>query len=143
MMPRWVLYAGLSALFAGLTPALAKLGLGGVNADLATLVRTVFVVAFLFVWHAILHGVPRLTTLSARAWLFLALSAAATAGSWVYYYRALPSGPVAGVSAIDRASLLVAVCLAALLLGERLTVRAVAGALLITAGVLVMTLRGR
>ena len=98
---------------------------------------------FLFIWHAILHGVPRLGTLGARAWLFLALSAAATAGSWVYYYRALQTGPVAGVSAIDRSSLIVAACLAALLLGERLTVRGLAGALLITAGVLVMTLKAR
>jgi bacterial/archaeal transporter family protein len=142
-MPRWVAYAGLSALFAGLTPVLAKAGLSGVNADLATLVRTVFVVVFLAVWQAILHGVPRLGTLSGRAWLFLGLSAAATAGSWVYYYRALQAGPVAGVSAIDRASLIVAVCFAALLLGERLSLRATAGAVLITAGVLLMTLKVR
>jgi len=143
MTTRWFISAALAALFAGLTAVFAKAGLGGVNADLATLVRTALVLAFVLVVYVMLHGAPRLEVLGPRAWLFLALSAAATALSWLYYYRALQAGPVAGVAAIDRASLLVAVCLAALFLGERLTVRTVAGTALITAGVLLITLRSR
>lgn len=140
---RWVVYAALSALFAGLTTVLAKIGLSGVNSDLGTLVRTAFVLLFLGLFYGALHGAPRLATLGPRAWLFLALSAAATAASWICYYRALQGGPVSGVSAIDRASLVVTVCLAALLLGERLTLKSFTGAILITLGVVLMTLRSR
>lgn len=140
---RWVMYACLSAFFAGLTAVFAKVGLGGVNSDLATLVRTVFVVLFLGATYFLLHGQPRVGALSSRAWLFLALSAAATAASWLYYYRALQAGPVAGVAAIDRLSLIVSVCLAAAFLGERITARTLGGAALITAGILLITFRPR
>ena len=143
MTTRWYISAALAALFAGLTAVFAKAGLSGVNADLATLVRTALVLAFLLIVYTALHGTPRMVALTPRAWLFLALSAAATALSWLYYYRALQAGPLAGVAAIDRASLLVAVCLAAMFLGERLTARTLAGTALISAGVLLITLRGR
>ena len=143
MISRWVFSAMLSALFAGLTAVFAKAGLGGINADLGTLVRTALVLVCLFVVYTMLHGAPRPGVLGARAWLFLALSAAATALSWLYYFRALQAGPVAGVAAIDRASLLVAVCLAAAFLGERITLRTLGGSVLVVAGVLLITLRGR
>jgi transporter family protein len=143
MISRWLPSAALSALFAGLTAVFAKAGLAGVSADLATLLRTGLVLVFLTFVYAILHGAPRVSALGARAWIFLALSAAATALSWLYYFRALQMGPVAGVAAVDKASLLVAVCAAAAFLGERLTLRTLAGSLLITAGVLLITLRPR
>lgn len=139
----WVINAVLAALFAGLTAVFAKAGLGGVSSDLATLVRTALVLMFLCVVYATLHGAPRLGSLSWRAWTFLALSAAATALSWLYYYRALQSGPVAAVAAIDRASLLVAVCLSAAFLGERINVRTVVGTTLVIGGIVLITLRGR
>ena len=143
MALRWVWSAALSALFAGLTAVFAKAGLGGVNADLATLLRTALVLVFLTIVYTMLHGAPRVGALGIRAWLFLALSAAATALSWLYYFRALQAGPVAGVAAIDRASLLVAIVLSAAFLGEKLTLRTLGGTVLITAGVLLITLRGR
>jgi len=139
----WVVNALLSAVLAGITAVLAKVGLAGVSADLATLIRTAFVLMFMFLVYVFLHGAPRGFALGARAYWFLAASAAAAALSWLFYYRAIQNGPVAGVSAIDRSSLIFAALAAALFLGERLTPRMVAGALLVVVGVLLMTLRGR
>lgn len=143
MSSGWLLNAVLAALFAGLTAVFAKAGLAGVSSDLATLVRTALVLACLACIYPLMHGTPRLASLGPRAWLFLALSALATALSWLYYYRALQAGPIASVAAIDKASLLVSVCLAAAFLGERLSWRTLAGCLLIISGVLLVTLRGR
>jgi bacterial/archaeal transporter family protein len=143
MATGWVVNALLSALLAGITAVLAKAGLAGVNADLATLIRTAFVLMFMLVVYVALHGLPRGFALGARAYWFLAASAAAAALSWLFYYRAIQGGPVAGVSAIDRSSLIVAAVAAAIFLGERLTPRMLIGAVLVVAGVMLMTLKGR
>jgi len=139
----WVVNAMLSAVLAGITAVLAKVGLAAVNADLATLIRTAFALLFMLAVYIALHGTPRGFDLGARAYWFLAASAAAAALSWLFYYRAIQSGPVAGVSAIDRSSLIVAAVAAAMFLGERLTPRVVVGAVLVVIGVMLMTLRGR
>ncbi len=141
MKDSWALNAALSAVFAGATAVIAKMGLAGVNADLATLVRTAFVLLFLAGIYISLHGVPVVGPLSPRVLTFLALSAAATALSWLFYYRAIQIGPVAGVAAIDKGSILVTVVLAAALLGEGLTLKMVAGAALLACGLWLMTSR--
>jgi transporter family protein len=141
MQTSWILNAVLSALFAGATAVIAKMGLGGVNADLATLVRTAFVLVFLLGVYIALHGTPVFGQLSARVLTFLALSALATALSWLFYYRAIQSGPVASVAAIDKGSIIVTAVLAAVLLGEALTVRVIGGAVLLSAGLWLMTTR--
>jgi len=141
MRSPWFYNAVLSAVFAGATAVLAKVGLAGVNPDLATLVRTAFVLAFLLAIYLALHGVPSLTVLSTRAFSFLALSALSTALSWLFYYRAIQNGPVAAVAAIDKGSIIVTAVLAAVLLGEALTVKVVTGAVVLAVGLWLMTSR--
>jgi transporter family protein len=141
MQSSWVYNAALSAIFAGATGVVAKIGLTDLNSDLATLIRTAFVLVFLIVLYLSLHGVPQLAAVSTRAVTFLALSALSTALSWLFYYRALQGGPVVGVAAIDKASILVTTVFAAMLLGEQLTLRVVGGALLLSGGLYLMTTR--
>lgn len=141
MQMSWAWNAALAALFAGATAVIAKMGLGGINADLATLVRTAFVLVFLIVIYVTLHGAPTFGQLSSRAMAFLALSALSTALSWLFYYRAIQSGRVAAVAAIDKGSIIVTAVLAAMLLGEALTLRVVGGAVLLSAGLWLMTTR--
>lgn len=138
----WAWNAALAAVFAGATAVIAKIGLGGINADLATLVRTAFVLVFLLAVYLPLHGIPAFGTLSSKAIAFLALSALSTALSWLFYYRAIQVGPVAAVAAIDRGSIVVTAILAAVWLGEALTIRVIAGAILLAAGLWLMTTRG-
>jgi bacterial/archaeal transporter family protein len=140
-MQTWAWNAALSALFAGATAVIAKIGLAGIDPDLATLIRTAFVLLFLAAIYVLLHGAPSAGQLSARALTFLALSALATALSWLFYYRAIQSGPVAAVAAIDKASILVTAILAAVLLGEGLTLKVAGGAVLLSAGLWLMTSR--
>jgi transporter family protein len=141
MQTSWAVNAALSALFAGATAVIAKMGLGGVNADLATLVRTAFVLIFLLGVYVTLHGAPTVGQLSPRVLTFLALSALSTALSWLFYYRAIQSGPVASVAAIDKGSIIITAVLAAVLLGEALTPRVIGGAVLLSAGLWLMTTR--
>lgn len=142
MQNSWAFNAALSALFAGATAVVARMGLGGVNADLATMVRTAFVLVFLTGIYLSLHGVPVIGTLSAKAVAWLAASALLTALSWLFYYRAIQVGPVASVAAIDKGSIVVTAVLAAVLLGEGLTIRVLGGAMLLGVGVWLMTTRG-
>lgn len=142
MQASWVLNAALAAVFAGATAVIAKLGLASVNADLATLVRTVFVLVFLAGIYVSLHGMPAGGHLSGRVVFFLALSALSTALSWLFYYRAIQLGPVASVAAIDKSSIIVTALLAAVILGEALTPRVIGGAILLAAGLWLMTSRG-
>ena len=141
MQSTWLLNAVLAAGFAGATAVIAKLGLAGINPDLATLVRTGFVLVFLSGVYFALHGVPDVGQLSSRALTFLALSALSTALSWLFYYRAIQNGPIASVAAVDKGSILITAVLAALILGEGLTVKMVGGALLVSAGLWLMTTR--
>jgi bacterial/archaeal transporter family protein len=134
---RWVWYALASMAFAGATAVIAKYGLESVSADLASAVRTSFVFLFTIAFAAAVVPRDEYSKLTGRAVVFLALSAAATAASWVCYYRAIKDGPVASVNLIDKGSLLVTVLLAWVLLGEKLTPRLVAGCVLMAAGLVV------
>src|SRR4051812_11819247 len=116
---QWWMYALLSAVFAALVSILAKLGLKGIDSDLATAVRTTVVVPIAWIIAATLHKVPQLTQWPARTWLFLIASGFATGLSWLCFYRALSTGRVAGVLALDKVSVSIAIILAAVLLHER------------------------
>jgi transporter family protein len=139
-MKTWVLYAILSAIFAGLTAVIAKVGLKDINADLGNMIRTGFVFVFIvgmFFYTKQSIDTSRLT-LSVLAILFL--SAVTTALSWVFYYRALKIGEVSYVSMIDKGSIVITVLLSVLLLGETLSLKVIAGLTLIVSGLLVLVL---
>ena len=134
----WVLYAIASAIFAALTAILAKVGIEGVNATLATAIRTVVVVVM--AWGmAFLMGVQGgVAELSRKGWLFLVLSGLATGASWLCYYKALQLGDASRVVAIDKFSVVLTLLFALVFLHEAFTLKTVLGVLLITAGTLVL-----
>lgn len=138
-MERWVIYAIIAMAFAGVTAVIAKLGLTGISGELGLTVRTCFVFAFVLGFAII--SVPGTEigeiTWSNMAWL--GLSGVTTAVSWVFYYKAIKEGEVSTVALIDKGSFLVAVVLAWLVLGERITGRIAVGCLLILAGVMVVS----
>jgi transporter family protein len=137
-MDRWVLFAVLSMIFAGLTAVVAKIGLDGVSSELGLAVRTLFVAAFTLLFAAgfVNHG--EFLNLTTTNWLWLGLSALLTTLSWIFYYKALKDGDVATVSIIDKGSVVVAVLIAWLFLGDRMTWRIALGTLLIAAGLIVV-----
>jgi bacterial/archaeal transporter family protein len=137
-MQRWIVYAFLSTLFAGATAVVARLGLNGISAELGLAVRTAFV--FVMVSGFCATVVPR-TQFSALtqvniAWL--AVSALMTSLSWIFYYKAIQIGEVSIVALIDKGSVIIALLLAFIVLGEPLTVHKCAGAALMIAGLLVI-----
>lgn len=140
-MERWVLFALVSMVFAGLTAVIAKHGLTGISGGLGLAVRTGFVVVFVLGFALV--AVPRaeLGALTANNFLWLGLSGLTTAASWVFYYKALKDGEVSTVALIDKGSFVVAVVGAWLLLGERISPRVVCGMLLVLAGLLVVARR--
>ncbi len=139
--PLWLTFALLSALFAGLTAVTAKAGLSGIDPDFALLLR-VLVVAVLLAPLVILTGKwTNPAALPPRSLAFLALSAVATAASWLCYFRALQLGTVTQVATIDKLSLAFAVVLALVFLGERPSGREWLGTLLVVLGALVMISR--
>jgi transporter family protein len=137
----WLTWALLSALFAGLTAILAKLGVAGVDSNLATAVRTS--VILVFTWALFLATAParNLLQLSGRNWLFLVLSGLATGLSWVCYFRALQLGQASRVAPIDKLSVVFAIVLAALILHEKLTWHHWIGCVLIVSGAVVIALK--
>lgn len=136
----WAFFAVLSAVFAALTSILAKVGIEGVNSNLATAIRTVVVLAmawgmvFLTGTHSGIHEISR------KSWIFLILSGLATGASWLCYYRALQLGEASKVVPIDKMSVVITLVLAFVFLHEQFTAKSAVGALLITAGTLVMVL---
>ncbi|MDE3247481.1 MAG: EamA family transporter [Bacteroidota bacterium] len=140
-MPSWILFALLSAIFAALTALFAKAGLKDVNADLATAIRTVFILVI--TWGIVLYKglVTQIQSISKFNWLFLGLSALATGLSWLFYYRALQSGKAGEVSVVDKGSLLFTILLAFIFLKEPLTPRVLIASGLMLAGMLVMVWR--
>jgi transporter family protein len=133
----WLHWALLSALFAGLTAVLAKVGVAEVDADLATAIRTAVIVVL--AWGIVLWRVKQpLSSITGRAWLFLVLSALATGASWLCYFRALKLQRAALVAPIDKLSVVVAMVLAVVFLGERLRLEHWIGGGLIVAGTLVI-----
>ena len=137
-MERWVLSAILSACFAGFTSVVAKQGLTGISAELGLTVRTLFVCVFVLVFAAIAVSPSEIKSLQKVNYLWLGLSGITTAGSWIFYYKALKVGDVATVALIDKGSVVIAILLAWWLLKEAITLRIALGALLIVAGLFVI-----
>jgi transporter family protein len=137
----WLLWAMLSAVFAALTAIFAKLGIEGVDSDLATLVRTAIIAGVLsgFLWYAGKWTNP--FALPARTWLFLGLSGLATGASWVCYFRALQRGEASQVAPVDKLSVVLVAVFAFAFLGERPTGREWMGISLVGAGVLLLAFR--
>ena len=136
----WFLFAILSAVFAALTSILAKIGIQGVNSNLATALRTIVVLLMAWGMVFVTHTQGGISAISRKSWLFLILSGLATGASWLCYYRALQVGDTARVVAVDKLSVVITLVLAYLFLHESFTVKSVAGAALITAGTLLMVL---
>ena len=136
----WLIFALLSALFAALTSILAKVGIDGVNSNLATAIRTMVVVAMAWVMVFLTNAQGGISEISRKSWLFLILSGLATGASWLCYYRALQLGEVSKVVPIDKLSVVITLVMAAVFLHEKFTPKSVLGCLLIGAGTLVMVL---
>ena len=134
----WFIWALLSAFFAGLTAILAKIGVAGVNSNLATAIRTVVILFFTWGIALFTTKTSELLHLSRRTWLFLALSGIATGFSWLCYFRALQLGEASRVAPVDKLSVVFAIVLAALILRERLTWHQLAGGALILSGAVVL-----
>ena len=137
----WKYYALLSALFAALTAIFAKVGVRDVNSDLATAIRTT--VILLITWGIALvgsHG-GEIRNISGHTWLFLVLSGVATGLSWLFYFKALQVGDVSRVAPVDKLSVVITICLSCLLLKEQISAKVVIGALLITAGNVVLLIK--
>ena len=136
----WVVYALLSALFAASTSILAKIGINGVDSNLATAIRTV--VVLVMAWGLVfMTGVQKqISNIGARSWVFLVLSGIATGLSWLFYYRALQMGDASRVVQIDKSSVVISMVLAFVVLKEQLTWQSIVGGLLITAGTFVLIL---
>lgn len=136
----WFVFALLSAVFAALTSILAKVGIEGVNSNLATAVRTVVVVVMAWGMVFLTNTQGGLNDISRKSWLFLILSGLATGASWLCYYRALQLGEASKVVPIDKLSVVITLILAFVFLHEQFTAKSLVGCLLITAGTLVMVL---
>jgi transporter family protein len=136
----WLLWAILSAVFAALTAIFAKIGVSGINSDLATLIRTVVIVGVLLLLVGATGQWQPLDSIPARTWTFLALSGLATGASWLCYFRALKLGDAARVAPVDKLSVVFVAVLGALLLGERLSGLNWLGVALIAGGSLLVAL---
>ncbi len=140
MKESWLLFALGSAVFAGLTAILGKVGVAGINSNLATLIRTVVILLFSAGLVQARAEWTGLGTASPRTWIFLVLSGLATGASWLCYYRALQLAPASRVAPIDKLSVVVAIALGVLLLGEPLSPKLLAGGALICAGTVLIAL---
>ena len=136
----WFVFALLSAVFAALTSILAKIGIDGVNSNLATAIRTVVVVVMAWGMVFLTHAQSGLSEISRKSWLFLILSGLATGASWLCYYRALQIGEASKVVPVDKLSVVITLVLAYLFLYEQFTMKSVIGCILIGAGTLFMVL---
>lgn len=137
-MERWIIYAIISMLFAGFTSVVAKQGLAGISAELGLTIRTIFVCLFVLIFAALAVDPVEIKSLQKVNYVWLAISAITTAGSWIFYYKALKVGDVATVALIDKGSVVIAILLAWWLLKEAITLRIVIGALLIVAGLFII-----
>jgi transporter family protein len=136
----WFVFAALSAVFAALTSILAKVGIDGVNSNLATAIRTVVVVIMAWGMVFLTHAQSGLGEISKKSWLFLILSGLATGASWLCYYRALQLGDASKVVPIDKLSVVITLVLAFVFLHEEFTPKSLIGCVLIGAGTLIMVL---
>ncbi len=136
----WFWFALGSAVFAALTSILAKVGIEGVNSNLATAIRTVVVVIMAWGMVFLTGGQSGLSSISRKSWLFLILSGLATGASWLCYYRALQIGSVSKVVPIDKLSVMITLVMAFVFLHEEFTVKSMIGCALIGTGTLFMVL---
>ena len=136
----WFVFALLSAVFAAATSILAKVGIDGVNSNLATALRTLVVVVMAWGMVFLTNAQNGLSEISRKSWLFLILSGLATGASWLCYYRALQLGEASKVVPVDKLSVVITLVLAFVFLGERFTPKSLIGCILIGAGTLVMVL---
>jgi transporter family protein len=138
----WFWWALLSAFFAGITAILAKIGVAGVDSDLATAVRTTVILVFAWAVFFVTTPVRHLFQLTGRNWLFLVLSGIATGLSWICYFRALQLGEASRVAPVDKLSVVFAIAFAALILREHLGWQQWVGGALIVTGAVVLTIKG-
>lgn len=136
----WFVFALLSALFAAITSILAKIGIDGVNSNLATAIRTVVVVVMAWGMVFLTNTQGGISEISRKSWIFLILSGLATGASWLCYYRALQIGEASKVVPIDKLSVVITLILAFVFLHEEFTVKSLIGSILIGAGTLIMVL---
>ena len=136
----WLVLAVLSAVFAALTSILAKVGIDGVNSNLATAIRTVVVLVMAWGMVFLTNTQGGITEISQKSWIFLILSGLATGASWLCYYKAVQMGYVSKVVAIDKLSVVITFAFAAIFLHEQFTVKSVIGCVLIGAGALLMVI---
>ena len=136
----WFVFAILSAIFAALTSILAKIGIEGVNSNLATAVRTIVVVLMAWFMVFITGNQNGIVDISKKSWIFLILSGLATGASWLCYYKALQLGEASKVVPIDKLSIVITIILAFIFLGEQITLKTLIGCCLIVAGTFVMIL---
>ena len=136
----WFVLALLSAIFAALTSILAKVGIDGVNSNLATAIRTVVVVVMAWGMVFLTNAQGGIMDVSKRSWLFLILSGLATGASWLCYYKALQIGEASKVVPVDKLSVVITLVLAVLFLHEKFTPKSLLGCILIGIGTLVMVL---
>ena len=136
----WMVFALLSAVFAALTSILAKIGIEGVNSNLATAIRTVVVVIMAWGMVFLTHTQSGIAEIGRKSWLFLILSGLATGASWLCYYRALQIGEASKVVPIDKLSVVITLVLAFIFLHEEFSIKSLLGCLLIGAGTLFMVL---
>lgn len=136
----WFLFAILSAIFAALTSILAKIGIDGVNSNLATAIRTVVVVVMSWGMVFLTNSQGGISDISKKSWLFLILSGLATGASWLCYYKALQIGDASKVVPIDKLSVVITLILAFVFLHEEFTVKSLIGCILIGIGTIVMVL---
>jgi len=134
----WCIFAILSAVFAALTSILAKIGIEGVNSNLATAIRTVVVVFMAWGMVFVTNAEAEISEISRKSWYFLILSGLATGGSWLCYFKALQMGEATKVVPIDKLSIVITVVMAVLFLHEQLTLKTIIGCTLITIGTFVM-----
>ncbi len=136
----WFIFAVLSAVFAALTSILAKIGIDGVNSNLATAIRTVVVVVMAWGMVFLTNAQNGIMQINRKSWVFLILSGLATGASWLCYYRALQVGEASKVVPIDKLSVVITLILAFVFLHESFTVKSLIGCILIGAGTLIMVL---
>lgn len=136
----WFVFALLSAVFAALTSVLAKVGIEGVTSNLATALRTCVVLAMAWLMVFITHAQSGIGSIGRKSWVFLILSGLATGASWLCYYKAIQMGSVSKVAPIDKLSVVITLILAVIFLHEDFTVKSAIGAVLITAGTVLMVL---
>lgn len=136
----WLLFAAGSAVFAALTSILAKVGIEGVNSNLATAIRTFVVLAMAWGMVFLTHAQGGISAIGRRSWLFLILSGLATGASWLCYYKALQVGEASKVVPVDKMSTVLTLILAFIFLHESFSVKSAVGMALLAAGTLVMVL---